>query len=223
MNAPRHTHRPVPVVLAASTLGLIVAFGAGPARAAAQVPAGWLLSGPNANLYRMRLDREAVHSGESSMRLWARAKPRKREWAVSVQMIDAAPFRGGRVRLAGFLRSDDLRSGGLWMRIDGIIDGEAAQIVVDNAEDRRLSGEQDWARQEIVLDVPSRSVTIVFGAMITGGGSLWVDGLTLEAVPDDIPVTADVTNTVLGGDYERPIGMLAAPANLDFEIQAGGP
>jgi len=193
-----------------------------PAAVVAQAPAGWLLSGPNANLYRMRLDRTVVHSGESSMRLAARGNRRKREWAVAVQMIDAGPFRGGRVRLAGFLRSDDLDSGGLWMRIDGIVDGEAAQIVVDNAEDRRLSDEQDWTPQEIVLDVPAQSVTIVFGAMINGDGSLWVDGLTLEAVEDDVPATAEVTNTVLGGAYERPLGMLPGPMNLDFEAEAGG-
>ena len=191
------------------------------ADAAAQVPAGWLLSGANADLYRMRLDRDVVHSGEASMRLEARGNRRDREWAVTVQMIDASAFRGQRVRLSGYLKSDDLGSGGLWMRIDGIVDGEAAQIAVDNAEDRRLTDERDWTRQDIVLDVPEESVTILYGAMIAGDGELWVDGLTLEAVTG-VETTADVTNTILGGTYERPMGMLPAPMNLDFEVEIDG-
>jgi len=205
------------VALAVSALAL----GAGTGAVRAQVPAGWLLSGANADLYRMRLDREVVHSGASSMRLEARGNRRSREWAVSVQMIDAAPFRGGRIRLAGYLRSDDLDSGGLWMRIDGIIGGEAAQIAVDNAEDRRLTDDTEWTRQEIVLDVPAGSVTILYGAMIAGDGELWVDGLAIEPAGDAAP-TGEVTNTVLGGTYERPMGMLPAPVNLDFELEASG-
>ncbi|MFV1987248.1 MAG: hypothetical protein ACC682_08195 [Gemmatimonadota bacterium] len=193
-----------------------------PASAAfAQQPAGWLLSGENADVYRMRVDRDVVYSGEASMRLAAWGNRRNREWAVSVQMIDATAFRGQRVRLAGYLRSDDLGSGGLWMRVDGILDGEAAQLVVDNAEDRRLSDETEWTLQEIVLDVPDESITILFGAMINGDGELWIDGLTLETAPDAEP-TAEVTNTVIGGAYQRPVGMLPTPMNLDFEIEAGG-
>ena len=201
---------------AASVAFFVLAVSA--SAALAQQPAGWLLSGENADVYRMRTDRDVVHSGEASMRLAAWGNRRNREWAVSVQMIDAAALRGQRVRLAGYLRSDDLGSGGLWMRVDGILDGEAAQLAVDNAEDRRLSDETEWTLREIVLDIPEESVTILFGAMISGDGELWIDGLTLEPAPDAEP-TAEVTNTVIGGAYQRPMGMLPTPMNLDFEIE----
>lgn len=213
---PRKVHATASILAPLAIFALISA-----AEAKAQVPAGWLLSGANADRYRMRTDREVVYSGEASMRLEARGNRRNREWAVTVQMIDATPFRGRRVRLAGYLKSDDLGSGGLWMRIDGIIDGEAAQIAVDNAEDRRLSDEQDWTPQEIVLDVPEESVTILYGAMISGDGELWVDALTIEPVTG-VEATAVVTNTILGGAYERPMGMLPTPMNLDFEVEVDG-
>ncbi len=199
----------------------LLSFSMASSDAAAQVPAGWLLSGENADLYRMKTDREVVHSGEASMRLEARGNRRNREWAVTVQIIDAAPFRGQRIRLSGHLRSADLGSGGLWMRIDGIVDGEAAQIAVDNAEDRQLSDDEDWTLQEIVLDVTGESVTILYGAMISGDGELWIDGLTLELVTDVDP-TAEVTNTIVGGAYQRPLGMLPMPMNLGFEIEVDG-
>ena len=192
-----------------------------PVEVRAQAPAAWLLSGANAELYRMRIDRDVVHSGEASMRLAARGNRRNDEWAVAVQLIDAAPWRGQRVRLSGFLRGDDLGAGGLWLRVDGIIDGEAAQLVVDNAEDRRISDETDWTRQEIVVDVPAEGVTILYGAMINGDGELWVDGLVFEPAPE-ADVTAEVTNTVLGGVYQRPLGMLPTPMNLDFEAEVDG-
>lgn len=189
--------------------------------ALAQEPAGWLLSGEHAELYRMRLDTDVVHSGSASMRLEARGNRRNSEWAVTVQMIDATPFRGQRVRLAGHIRGDDLGSGGLWMRVDGILDGEAAGITADNAEDRRISGETEWTLQEIVLEITAESVTILYGAMISGDGELWIDGLTLEPAPD-ADLTAEVTNTIVGGTYLRPMGMLPTPMNLDFETEGSG-
>ncbi len=199
----------------------IIALVAGPSPALGQTPADWLLTGEDANRYELTQDAEVVRSGNASKRIAASGNRRRDDWAVSVQMVDATRFRGQRIRLSGHLRSDDVGAGGLWLRVDGIVDREAAQLVIDNTEDRRLEGTSDWTVQEIVVDVPPESVTILFGAMIVGDGTLWVDDLSLEEVSTDAEVTVEVDTVKLGGDYNRPQGVLPAPSNLDFERASG--
>ena len=186
-----------------------------------QAPADWLLTGEDADRYELIQDTEVVRSGSASKRISAKGNRRRNDWAVSVQMVDATRFRGQRIRLSGHLRSDDLGSGGLWLRVDGIVDQTAAQIVIDNTEDRRLEGTSDWTVQDIVVDIPAESVTILFGAMIVGDGTLWVDDLSLEEVSMDAQVTVEGDPVELGGEYSRPPGVLPTPSNLDFERGSG--
>ena len=199
-----------------------VVFACIPSQASAQAPAGWLLTGEHADRYGLTLDTDVVRSGSGSKRIAAKGNRRRDDWAVSVQMVDATRLRGQRIRLAGYLRSDDVGSGGLWLRIDGIVNGQAAQIVLDNTEDRRLEGTEDWTLQEIVVDVPPESVTILFGAMIVGDGALWIDDVSLDVAPTGTSVTVEVDPVELGGGYSRPPGVLPMPSNLDFEHTSGG-
>lgn len=202
-------------------IGLVVAGLAAttpsPHALEAQAPDAWLMTGPDADDYELVRDTDVVRSGEASMRLSATGNRNRRDWAVSVQMVDASPYRGKRVRLSGWLRSDDVRSGGLWMRIDGIVDGRAAQIALDNMEDRELEGTKDWTEREIVLDVTAESVTILIGSMITGDGAIWVDDLSFEVVDEGVELTTEAEVVVTDDRYTRPPGVFAAPQNLDFE------
>jgi len=188
----------------------------------AQTPEAWLLTGGNADLYRLRRDVEIARSGEASLRLAARGNRRRSEWAVSVQMVDATAYRGHRIRVRGYLRSDDVDSGGLWLRVDGIVDGKAAMLALDNTEDRRIEGTRDWTLQEIVVDIPPESVTILFGTMITGDGRLWADDVSFEEVSSSEEVTAAQDPVVTADPYQRPPGVFPVPTNLGFERMAPG-
>ncbi|MXW66395.1 MAG: hypothetical protein F4Z72_05250 [Gemmatimonadales bacterium] len=184
---------------------------------AAQMPDAWVLVGQDAADYRLRLDPEVAHSGSSSMRLEARGNRRRSQWAASVQLVDATAYRGKRMRLRGHLRSDDVDSGGLWVRVDGILEGKYAMLALDNSEDRRVEGTQDWETREIVVDIPPEGVTILIGAMITGDGELWVDDLSFEAVAEDVPLTTEPEVVITDQPYARPPGVFPTPTNLDFE------
>ena len=94
---------------------LALAAGGG-ATLTAQAPEAWLLAGQNPDDYRLTRDVDVARSGEASMRLAARGNRRGRDWVVSVQMVDATAYRGKRIRIRGYLRSDDVDSGGLWLR-----------------------------------------------------------------------------------------------------------
>lgn len=214
-------------VRATLAVGVVVALGAlAPAAGgglAAQMPDAWVLVGQDAEDYRLRLDPEVAHSGSSSMRLEARGNRRRSQWAASVQLVDAIAYRGKRMRLRGYLRADDVDSGGLWVRVDGILEGKYAMLALDNSEDRRVEGTQDWETREIVVDIPPEGVTILIGAMITGDGELWVDDLSFEAVAEDVPLTTEPEVVITDQPYARPPGVFPTPTNLDFEREMKDP
>lgn len=202
---------------AGAILALVALDPAIGADLAAQMPDAWVLVGQDAADYRLRLDPEVAHSGSSSMRLEARGNRRRSQWAASVQLVDATAYRGKRMRLRGYVRADDVDSGGLWVRVDGILEGKYAMLALDNSEDRRVEGTQDWETREIVVDIPPEGVTILIGAMLTGDGELWVDDLSFEAVAEDVPLTTEPEVVITDQPYARPPGVFPTPTNLDFE------
>ncbi|RPJ59788.1 MAG: hypothetical protein EHM23_12835 [Acidobacteria bacterium] len=86
---------------------------------------------------------------------------------------------GKRVRFSGYIKTADMTRGfaGLWWRVDGK-DGQV--LAFDNMQDRGVTGTTDWTRYEIELPVAADAVNINFGALHTGDGAAWFDGLKVE-------------------------------------------
>lgn len=95
--------------------------------------------------------------------------------------IEAAA--GKRVHYSGYIKTKDITRGwaGLWWRVDG----KMGVLAFDNMEDRGARGTTDWKRYEIDLPVAADVTNINFGALHTGDGSAWFDGLevTLDGKP----------------------------------------
>jgi hypothetical protein len=59
------------------------------------------------------------------------------------------------------------------------------------SRDGVLSGDSDWVRRSVVLDVPDGASTINYGIMLAGGGTLWARHVTVDAAdPSEIVLTA---------------------------------
>jgi erythromycin esterase-like protein len=90
---------------------------------------------------------------------------------------------GKRVHYSGYIKTKDITRGwaGLWWRVDG----KSGVLAFDNMEDRGAKGTTDWKRYEIDLPVAADVTNINFGALHTGDGSAWFDGLevTLDGKP----------------------------------------
>lgn len=128
---------------------------------------------------------------DSRALLIASASSADEEFAAVGQAIDAAPYRGARIRLTGLMKTQDATEGaGLWMRIDGPAEATPRVQAFDNMANRAVTGNSRWARYDVVLDVSDAAQTITFGALLRGSGKVWVDEMSLEAAGDDTEVTA---------------------------------
>lgn len=113
-------------------------------------------------------------------------------FAGLMQSISAEAYRGRRVRLSAQLKVRDAGAGTIWMRIDP--ESGRRSLAFDNMMRRKtdgaLSGDSDWANRSIVLDVAQEADSIHFGFFLQAPGIVWARDFRLEAVAEDVPVTA---------------------------------
>jgi len=173
--------------------------------AGGETPKGWFPAGSHPKDYEMSIDRDVSRSGKASASLKS-IVPETGGFGTLMQTFKADAFRGKRVRMSGYVKSREVKDwAGLWMRIDGSKSDE--MLGFDNMQDRPIKGTTDWAKYEIVLDVPEQSGGIAFGILLGGRGQVWMDDLKFEVVGKDVATT--------GGKAAE--GITKGPTNLDFE------
>lgn len=184
-----------------------------PLRAPQTAPRGWMITGLYPHEYKAGIDRVQVHRGKASGTLRGDASAKPDGFGTLMQMFDAGQYRGRRIRLNGFLRSERvIQHAGMWVRVDG---PDEKVLAFDNMTTRPIQGTTEWALYTIVLDVPEQAEAIAFGALLCGPGQIWIDGLRFEEVDETVPVT----------DMLPELGqsLPAGPVNLDFEADIPAP
>ncbi|MCM3784614.1 AraC family transcriptional regulator [Neobacillus mesonae] len=166
---------------------------------------GWFISGSHPHDYEMGIDRNNVHQGSTSGFLKSLTPMVNGAFATMMQQFKAEKFKGKRMRLSGFVKTENVKEYcGLWMRVDSHSEDV---LQFDNMHDRRIIGNTNWNHYSIVLDVPEESGTISIGVLLMGEGNVWVDSFQFEEVDLSVPTTS------LKLDYE----INDEPANLSFE------
>jgi hypothetical protein len=80
-----------------------------------------------------------------------------------MRSIDAAPYRGRRVRFSAMLRGQEITGrAGVWLRVDT---AEGDSSAFDNMDDRPLRGSTDWTQAANVLDMARREPQLGDGAV----------------------------------------------------------
>lgn len=154
------------------------------------LPHDWILAGSDPQSYAIGTDTGALHEGSAPLTL--QSKRATEQFGTVMTRIDAAPFRGQRVRLRGLARSEDVRGwGGLWMRVDGAI---RRSLAFDNMHDRPVCGTTEWRSYDVVLDVPQDAAKISYGVLLSGEGKLWADDMQLEPVDASVATTGAIHN-----------------------------
>jgi hypothetical protein len=169
-----------------------------------EAPKGWFPAGSRPKDFKMSVDRSVAHSGKASASLKS-VVSEPAGFGTLMQTFKADAYRGKRVRMSGYARSQEVKKwAGLWMRVDG---PQGEPLAFDNMENRALKGTGDWQKYEIVLDVPESAQEVAFGLLINGAGQVWMDDLGFEVVGKDVPTTGPKMSK----------GAQPAPKNLNFE------
>src|SRR5919197_5870705 len=166
----------------------IIATSLVAAGARAQVPAGWQAVADGSGEYTVRADVARRDGGQGFAGATVKANVASPQGsAMLAQSVRADAFRGKRLRLSGYLKTIEVNEGTaiLFMRVDG----EGVVQTSDYMQNRPLMLTTDWAKQEIVLDVPRSAIGITFGFMLGGSGQVWLDDVALEIVGQDVAVT----------------------------------
>jgi erythromycin esterase-like protein len=133
-------------------------------------------------------------------------------FGVATSTFPVGVAAGKRVKYSGFIKTTGVTRGyaGLWWRVDG----ESGILAFDNMSNRGVTGTSEWARYEIELPVASNARNINFGALHTGDGTAWFDGLTIEL--DGVPYT---NQSFFDLDFESTTPRGFAVGGSGYEVQ----
>lgn len=124
-------------------------------------------------------------------------------------------YAGKKITLSGYIKTENITDGfaGLWLRID-------PEIAFDNMKKVDLKGTNDWKKYEVTLNMsPENTQKIVFGALLSGKGKMWVDNLKISIDGKDIK-NAKVFQkklTKVNLDKEFDLGSKISNINLEKE------
>jgi|SRR5262245_47548213 len=201
---------------------IIFVMGAQGRVALSEFPAGWnALLPPERDgkpEYSIFVDRKMKHDGKVSCCI--RSELVDSESAILMQTFKADDYRGKRLRMTAFVKTEEVKSkltdgggAGLMLSAHGEKKGN---LVADHMLTRRIMGTTNWSRWALVLDIPEDTAMIAFGMSFPGTGKVWVSDFRFEVVGKDVNTTAD---TIPQFDVTR--GQLKdlprKPINLDFE------
>lgn len=116
-------------------------------------------------------------------------------FGVATTSFPVKDASGKRARFSGYIKTEGVADGfaGLWWRVDGA----SGVLAFDNMQDRGVTGTTDWKRYEIELPVAADAKNINFGALLTGAGTAWFDGLSV-----DLDNAAYSDQTIFDLDFE---------------------
>lgn len=127
-------------------------------------------------------------------------------------------YLNNRVRMTGYMKTENVEKwAGFWFRVDGkkVNDFLSFDNMYNGKKDRSIKGTKDWAKYEIVLDVPSTATNLAYGALLVGTGQIWFDNITFEIVDNTVPTTGYTNEEKESKSPERTY--YENPTNLDFE------
>jgi hypothetical protein len=173
------------------------------------LPDGWVKAGTRPAAYDTGLlPAGSGYEGRRVIQLRCTAEAATGGFGCVMQSVDAARYRGRRVRFSAVLRGHEVGEwAGTWLRVDEAGGARA----LDNMQDRALRGSAGWTQAANVLDVGPEAASVHFGVLLAGAGAVDLARPRFEVVGADVPVTRPPS---------RPLP--AEPRGLDFGAAAAG-
>jgi erythromycin esterase len=199
------------IILMLLSAVMLVSF---PDFSADRLPKGWIKAGSHPHKYEIALDTVVKHSGKAGAHIKF-IGTNAEGFCTLMQMFKANDYQGKRLRMSAWMRTENVDSAQLWVRLDGA----KSLVGFDNMDNRAVRGTTDWKKYEIVLDVMTNTVNVAFGVILSGKGQVWVDDFMFEAVGNDVPSTNMLTQEQMKKEHETDTAneYPKQPFNLNFE------
>lgn len=198
------------------------------------IPTGWAKAGNKPESYEMGIQKGAGYRGQHAATIKSIEKE-IRGFGTLMQAVHAGQYAGRRIRMSGYVRTENADTAWLWLRVDMVDSTSQKDSVLrimhglDNMHNRPINGTTDWKKYELVIDLPANASYLLFGGGLSGTGQMWFDNLSFEVVSNTTPSTANFPvpaggqRTAIARDrYQenernrtRPVSL--QPINLDFE------
>jgi hypothetical protein len=151
------------------------------------LPGGWHMSGSQRAQYEAGiLPRACAYDGKRVIQLRFRAAEPPVGFGTIMQSIDAARYRGRRVRFSAVVRGWEIGDwAGIWLRIDAA----NGTKMLDNMQGRALRETTGWTQAANVLDVGEDAGSVHFGLLLGGAGAVDLAAPRFEVVGTDVPTT----------------------------------
>jgi hypothetical protein len=144
------------------------------------LPGGWKMQTFSILQYRIGLDYQTRHTGKSAGFIQGEGDNLDSYISCSlVQSINGKKYRGKRLRMAAFVKSQKL-AGLADFHIRAICPGPEESYDTRLTPHIKINGDTDWNRHEVVFTVPDNALEIELGVRQTGTGRTWIDDVTLE-------------------------------------------
>lgn len=141
---------------------------------------GWELSGNGRDVYSVSRDGDAL--------LLAPVADTHDRYGTWMRHIDATPYRGKRVRISTSVKTEGAtKRVDVWsrtLRKDALGDGPGL-----GGDWKQLDATSDFVSRAMVFDVDEDSDFLQYGVGIAGPGRVWIGGVRIEVVGDDVPTT----------------------------------
>jgi len=145
----------------------------------------WQLKALQNDRYEASRDQKTTFGGKATARLQTNVETA--DLGSLHQSIDAEPYRGKRIRFATNAKVQGVEEWtGLWLRIEGAF---IPFLAFADTHDVNLSGNRDWTRLNIVIDVPEAAERIHLGLAQEGAGTSWFGPVSVEIVDERSPVS----------------------------------
>jgi erythromycin esterase len=145
--------------------------------------------GTNAG-YTMKLDAARVFAGAHDAQLSPTGAMRMAGYGAIEQLVDAAPYRGKRVRLSAAVRVESPRREGqaeLFLQTEN----DFANIIGFRGMMEAPIRSQGWTTYEVVLDVARTASTLRYGITASRPARVWIDQVAIEVIREAPPAASN--------------------------------
>ncbi len=147
---------------------------------------GWFVSGDNPDGYSIGQDKTVRHNKVASGFIRSKRDDVK-GFGTIMQQTNVTKYLGKKISLSAYIKNKDVKNwAGLWARLD---DKDLQVLWFDNMQNRPIKGTTDWKKHDIDFEVPKESVTLSFGVLLVGSGSVWVNDVNLIELGDNKKTT----------------------------------